>query len=105
MKRYLTECASGQSASHAGQGAQLTLTKTHSAAVTLTGHGLRLDFAALSSDVQMSMAQVFQGPKGEQPPFNADEVSTISDDPGNMIRKGSDFKLFARMEWTGTPNW
>ena len=103
MKRYLTECAAGH-APGAG-GVQLTLTKTHSASVTLAGHGLRLDFAALSGDVQMSMATVFQGPKGEQPPFNADEISVISTDPGNIIREGSDFKLFARMEWAGIPNW
>lgn len=32
-------------------------------------------------------------------------TASISADEGNMIREGTDKKLFAQMEWTGTPNW
>ncbi len=92
MKRYLTECAAG----HA-PGATVPARTGYSCSATLHGACFQLSFAALPSAVMLSMAQVFVGPTGDK--------ASISADPGNLIREGSDGKMFARMEWTGTPNW
>ena len=92
MKRYLTECAAG----HA-PGATVPARSGYSCSATLYGPCFRLSFAPLPSDVMLSMPQVFVGPRGD--------AASISADPNNLIREGSDGKMFARMEWTGIPNW
>jgi hypothetical protein len=53
-----------------------------------------------------SRVELKPGPPG--PPGATGETgdaASISADPGNLIREGSDGKMFARMEWTGIPNW
>jgi hypothetical protein len=91
MKRYLTECAAGHAP---GAGASiLTLRKDYSASVVLTGRGLLLDFAQLSSDVLLSMAQIFIGPTGD--------AASISTDTPNAIKRGTDGKLLVD-DVTGT---
>jgi hypothetical protein len=83
MKRYLTECQDGRSSPGA-----LQLKRQYHDSVTLPAEGLSLVF---------DIAQVFVGPRGD--------AASISADPNNLIREGSDGKMFARMEWTGIPNW
>jgi hypothetical protein len=95
MKRYLTDCAAA-----AAPGATVPARTGYSCSATLYGACFQLSFAALPSAVMLSMAQVFQGPKGD-----TGDAASISAEEENMIRAGSDGKMFARMEWTGTPNW
>jgi hypothetical protein len=51
----------------------------------------------LEKNLVLRLAPFYRGPTGE--------AASISADEGNLIREGLDGKMFAQMEWTGTPNW